>query len=306
MLPRLPFPLWFGALVALAARALVHALDLHALEGADVQVAFFAWIIPIATWVWSGIQVAAKVTLAALNWSVKLLWTFAHSTYSSLLGLGRKVLAFGHRAWQFFEGLYTDLLAPAWRKFWKLVDTARTFLERIFKPVLRVLFRLRHVVLDVYDKFVRPVLDTIDAVRQGLRLLSATGVDWARRLDDWLGRLQERINAPFLLALRKLNEVINIVNRITTADGFFQRLILWRSLVRYERDMWVVWLTSVRKREAGRVRDAVLEHEPPTVEEHAAALVAFVRDRELDDSAFAVEHAADMALWFNRNRVSLA
>lgn len=305
MLPRLPVPVWFVALVALAWRALVHALDLHALESADVQLAFFGWIIPIASWIWSGIQVAGKVTLAALNWSVKLLWTFARSTYSSMLGLGKSVVSLAQRAWSFLEGLYTELLAPAWRHFWRLLDAARAFLDRIMRPILRVLFRIRQIVLDVYDRFVRPVLDTIDAVQQALRMLSSLGVEWARRLDAQLSKLEERITAPFLLVLRKVNEVINIVNRITTANGLFQRLALVRSI---ERDMVYVsrsfYRLTTRHQTPEELADGLAPIATKTADEHAEELARALTTRDGPIAYKADEFVADLEIMLRRNRAA--
>ena len=49
--------------------------------------------------------------------------------------------------------------------------------------------------------------------------------------------MQERIDDPFRYALGKINEVINIVNRVVTFNGLIQRVALIRSI---ERDIRLV------------------------------------------------------------------
>lgn len=298
---RRPFPLWFPPLCALLVRAALHALDLHWLEESPVQLAFFAWLIPLFSAIWAGVSAVSAATSQWLLWAVQALWTVFRTLGAGLVSFGHELLGGLRRVWYFLDGLYDKVLRPAWLKLWHFIDAARAQLERIFKPLIQFVRAIRSELLAIYDRFVRPVLDTIDAVRKGLRVLSALGLDWAAKLDAELARLQDRIVAPFLFVLRKLNDVINVLDRIMTADGFFQRITLYRSLVRYEHDMWIVWWQSVHKRELGRPRVAIAEREERTVDDHAADLKEFLRDGGGEDLAFVNEHAADLALWFQRH-----
>lgn len=235
MLARRPLPpSWF--LVAVAGVALVVRLALDAdVEAAPpVALAFFGFIIGIIGAIWTGVQAAGQVTLAVLQWSVLALWNFAKAVHNGALTLGKLVGVGFKSSWEFLKVVYDDVLKPAWGKFWQLVDRVRDTLERVFRPVFDVLRRIRDEFLKVYDRFVRPVLDSIGIARKVLRVFSALGFDWARRLDAKLGALEEKIDAPFRAVLRHINGIINLVNRVVTADGLFQRLALVRSL---ERDV---------------------------------------------------------------------
>ena len=65
-----------------------------------------------------------------------------------------------------------------------------------------------------------------------MRILSSLGVAWARKLDAQLGAIEDKIERPFRYVLAKVNEIVNLVNRVITADGLFQRAALIRSLGR--------------------------------------------------------------------------
>jgi len=235
-------PLWFQVALVAGVAWLLHAFDLHAAEQPQVMAAWFAWLVAVAQAIWAGVQAFGALTLAILGHTVSLLWEFAKSVHNGLLDFSRQFLKGGAKVWEFFRGLYDDVLKPAWQKFWKLVDAVRDALDRVFGPVIDILNAIRREILEFYDRFVRPVLDTIDVIQKALRVLSSAGVEWAKKLDDYLTKLEEKIQAPFTFLLRKVNEIIGIVNRVVTADGLFQRLALVRSIERdlkYIRQAWV-------------------------------------------------------------------
>lgn len=192
----------------------------------------FAIIGAIVGFIWDGITAATAAIVQFLQWAVTALWAFATATYNALLALTGKVLEGFRKAWDFLRLTYDDVLKPAWLQFWKIIDRVRGILQDVFGPVLKFLRTVRDYVLAFYKRFVRPVLDVLDAVRQVLRVLEALHVKFAQQLDAAIGRLEALIDRPFRFVLEKLNEVINVVNRVITADGLFQRLALVRSLQR--------------------------------------------------------------------------
>lgn len=226
-------PLWF--LLLLCA---LEALVWRALGGAarddGTAVAFWQIIGLIAGIIWTGVQVAGKVTLTILSWSVKVLWAFAIQVRNVAVAIGHTVVDVGRKAWDFLRLTYDEVLRPAWTKFWGWFDKLRHWVERAVGPVLDFLDRVRSWVMRFYDVWVRPILDAIGIARRVLNVLASLGLDWARALDQKLRWLEEKIEAPFRLAIAKINEVIGIVNRVVTADGLFQRVALIRTI---ERDM---------------------------------------------------------------------
>jgi hypothetical protein len=241
MRPR-PCPLWFVALVALVVRAVLHVWNPHAREAPELQLALFGWLVLVAQAVWAGIQAGTTATVAFLEWAVGSLWIVLTRLFNGLTAFGGDLLRGFRHAWGFLEKLYEHVLKPAWVKFWRLIDATRRLLERVFGPVVRFLQRVRSELVALYEKFVRPVLDTIDLVRKVVQLFEKLGFEWAAALDQKLAAISDWIYEQFAFVLRKVNEAINIIDRVITADGLFQRLALIRSIerdIRYVRNAFV-------------------------------------------------------------------
>ena len=181
-----------------------------------------------------GIVTAIGTTLSALGltlWKViGQVWGFLRPAWDAVVK--PLIEDVGKAVWGTLKSLYTDILKPAWLKFNKLVDRLHGWLQRKFQPTLDWLHAARTYVKGIYDKVVRPILDILDVGKQAMNLLAQLGVGWARKVEQFLSELEQRIEAPFQFVLSKLNELINWVNQIIDLDGLFQRLTLLRSLVR--------------------------------------------------------------------------
>ena len=227
-------PFWFELALLGVLALLAHLAGLDARDSGPVAFAWFAWLVIVAQAIWTGVQAVGQATLVALTWAVNALWITAKAIGTGMKEFGRLFLRGGKELWGFMRATWTHVIKPVWQKFWRLVDWARRTLEDLFRPIIRVLKYVRTELLKIYDRFVRPVLDAIGIARKVLRVFSALGLDWAQRLDAKLAALDEWISAQFQRVLGELNGVINLVNRVVTADGLFQRLALVRSI---ERDI---------------------------------------------------------------------
>lgn len=238
-------PLWFLLCVAVVGGLCVRALtgehtgaSFDGGHGPQPSQAFLGFIIAIGSLIFQGLQIAAKVALTALQWSVKALWFFAGQISNGLKALGHGVLIGLRNAWEFFRLTYERVLRPFALKVWRLLQRAKQWLDATFGPVLDFLKFIRDNLLGFYNTWIRPWLDLIDVTRGLLRVLSSLGLRWARELDRRLGELEDAIERPFRYVLAKVNELVNIVNRIVTVDGLFQRLAFLRTL---ERDYLYAW-----------------------------------------------------------------
>jgi hypothetical protein len=278
-------PLWFFVCVAVALAWLCRYTfagftDTGPAGGhaPEHRYAFWTLFLGVVEWLWRGVQAAGRVTLEILKWMVINLSAVVAKLGNSLKEVGSALLTAGRATWKFFELTYERVLKPAWLKFWRWFDKTRTWLDHTFGPTLRWLRRLRDNLLKFWKTYVRPWLDIIDATRRVLRVLSSLGLRWAAALDKRLGDLEARIERPFRLLLAKVNEVINIVNRVITLDGLFQRVALVRSL---QRDYKYAWNTirnaySVPLTSAAR-KDIAEKNEPRTAAHIDEAAVSYLQ-----------------------------
>lgn len=228
-----PPPTWFLVLLVLLEWCAWRALG-GELAG-ETRYAFWGVVLIIAQAVWTGIQVAGRITLTVLAWSVKALWVVALNAYNGLKAVGRLFLDTAKLTWRFLETTYDKVLKPVWDHFWRWFDRARKWLTDIIRPVLQFIDRVKSWVLRIYDRFVRPILDIIGFARRALGILESLGIEWARKLDQRLAELEEKIDRPFRLLLAELNKIVNVINTIVTADGLFQRIAYLRTLARDAR-----------------------------------------------------------------------
>lgn len=293
-------PLWFTLLVTVAIAGALRCWDAGGLGGAsggghapDVQYGFWFFVILIASAIWKGLEVAGRVTLLALSWSVKALWWFATTTANGLKYIGQQFLNGLKASWEFLRLTYNQVIKPGLVKFWQWFDKFRHWLDTTFGPVMDWLKIIRDNVVLFYKTWIRPWLDLIDVTRRVLRIFSALGFDWARRLDAKIGELQELIDRPFRLLLSKINEVINIVNRVVTLDGLIQRVALIRSL---ERDMKFAWAAAVNWRvqpiDPSSIDDAKRVMSARTIQQVRADTTAGIADRSGPFAAWADEVAS--------------
>jgi hypothetical protein len=239
-------PLWFyvlvAAIVAVALRELVPAPFASGGAGPTSHppaLAWFAILVSIVEALWKGVEVAGRVALAILQYSV-------HWAWRAIVLLGKGAAEIAGYAWtglrKTWSALKYAVLHPkaAWEKLWHWVDRAEQWLEDTVGPVLHWLQELARKLRTFYRDYVQPWLDILDVTRRALRVLAALGVDWARTLDAKLGAIEDAIASRFLQVVGYLNDVINIVNRVVTADGLFQRLAYIRTL---QRDWALAWKT---------------------------------------------------------------
>lgn len=113
------------------------------------------------------------------------------------------------------------------------IQALSAWLREKLGPVLRFIQTLKDRLHEIYRRFVKPVIDTIEFIRQLNRILQVFHIDILSSLDRVLAQVEQRIEQPFLWVEKKLTEVQNWINRIVTLDGLLQRATLIASMSRY-------------------------------------------------------------------------
>jgi hypothetical protein len=207
-------------------------LDRHAVVMADRADVFTA--------IWAGIQIVASwlgTAGAAIATSLEGVVSYLVSALAWLGGRVADILtstgAMFARVWDGVKIVWTDVLKPALTWIDTQLTRLQAWLKQTFAPVFKWLQRVRDELTGFYKRFVRPVVDTIEFIRQLNRVLLIFHIDVLKQLDATLAQIEQRIEEPILWLNAKITELQNIANFIVTADGFFQRLTLLRSMSRY-------------------------------------------------------------------------
>jgi hypothetical protein len=202
------------------------------------QAAVFSFIVSALQWLGAAAGAAAAAIASGLaavvSWLVGAVGWLAGQVAHILISTG----AIFAKVWEGLKGLYTRVLRPL--ALW-VDDHIRRFkgwLDRTFKPVFEFLKNVRDHIDAFYKRFVRPILDTIEFIRALNRVLLVFHIDFLKKLDATLQKIEQRLEDPFLWIYAKLTWLQNMVDSIVTAGGLFQRYILIQSLA---RDLGIAW-----------------------------------------------------------------
>lgn len=225
------------SLVWWAGVALVVCLDRRA--GIRAQhAAVVGWIIIALEAVWQGISVVGGAIATTLEGVVVWLVSAVGYITRILASLGQWTGAVFARVWDVFGTIWNRVVRPALLWLDEHILRLRDWLKQTFGPVFDWLKRIREFVTDIYDRFVRPVFDLIDFIRQLDHLLQIFHIDVLRGVDAWLTGLEQKIDEAFHWIYSRIAAIVGWVDFIVTADGFFQRYVLLRSQWKHVRDSW--------------------------------------------------------------------
>jgi hypothetical protein len=261
--------------------------------------AFFQFIIAavIQVFAWIG---SAAVTVAVTIAQAAIMIGTAIAHFAVLIA---GVFA---RVWGFLADFWGKALRPFLDWSWKHIQALHAWLKSTFGPAIKFLESVRQQIDKFYKKWVKPIVDTIDAVRRVMQLLAQLHVPFAREIDAKLGALEQRIVAPIREVYARLNEAMNWINRIVDFNGYFQRLTLIASLMRYQRDALKVWWTSIHKPLAGaKLEEYRKPLETRTIEQVSADARAYVVLHDGPDVGRIDEHVDDLRLRLQRAQGSI-
>lgn len=256
----------------------------------DVGFAFFAFlwqaVIAIGQWL-AGVAVTTAVTVAQAAWMVA----------QAIVRFGRLVGGVFVKVYGFLGDFWTHALKPFVSWSWRYIQKLHAWLERVTKPLVDFLERVRKYVDQIYGKWLKPIVDTIEATRRVFQLLALAHVPFAREIDAKLAALERRLVEPLRYIYARLNEAMNWINRIVTLDGYFQRLTMIASLMRYQVDALKVWWTSIHKPlEGAKLAEYHKPLETKKIDQATSEARAYLERGGGPDQARIDEHAADLEL----------
>jgi hypothetical protein len=222
---------------------------------ASVFAAIWTGITILSQWLSAAAEVTVTVLAQAVSWLAGRVATFLASSGAMFA-----------KIWEGVRVVWRDVLRPALRWIDTHVRTLYKWLHDTFRPVFQFLHDVRDRLFQLYRQFVRPVLDTIDFIRAINRVLVALHIHVLEGLDRVLGAVEQRIDAAFAWVLRQLSRIEDVLDRVVTGNGIFQKWIMVASLSRYApawiRNFWTAQIGPVRGHDGSAERTATYPRRP--------------------------------------------
>lgn len=274
-------PLVAAAAALGALELLVRALDVGA--RVPVVAADFGATAIVAGIV-AGLQFLGGLFKGKVDGNVKLALEGVRSVVADLgkkIVEGLTVVAWQFaRLWDWLKKHLSRIAREIYDVIAAIVQRVTRVLDKILGPVIDFLDKVRANLLQIYRDYIRPILDIIEFIRLPLRILSAFGVEWAKRLDATLGNLEDWITDNFRFVLGKVNHAIDVLNGIVDVTGLLKRFALTRSLLR-DINIWMglAWWKAHRPLQEA-TRDDYLRPLPTALADaRAGQLDEYVRTR---------------------------
>jgi len=187
------------------------------------RAAVFGFVISALEFVWSWLGTVAEITVTYL--ATVVAW-IAQRLAQLFVSTG----AVFARVWDGIKIVWSDVLKPAlqWVDTW--VKRIHKWLVDTFRPVFDYLKEIRQRIQDFYDKWLRPITDTIDFIRAVNQVLLTFHVTLLDGISRFLTQIEQRIDETFAFVLRQLTKVQDVLDYIVGGAGFFQRYVLVASL----------------------------------------------------------------------------
>lgn len=154
------------------------------------------------------------------------------SLQNALSGIGEQVNA-GFQALGDLIGWLAGGGLLGWlAKLWDFLKGILSKLKDWLGKLAKVIQKIRDLHDALYRRFIGPILNAIQHVRQLLVIFRLFHLKFAQKLDATLADVEGKIAANFELVWRSINQLISWAQIITTADGLFDPGTFWGTVRR--------------------------------------------------------------------------
>jgi len=129
-----------------------------------------------------------------------------------------------------FQNLWVRILHPLLDHIERIANRLGRLIDKVLKPYLDLLIKIRKAILDIYERFFRPIILTIETLRRALAILRLAHIHIADKLDAELAKLEGKIAAPILKLLQQTNELAGWMRVLLNVRLLLQQPLLVNSL----------------------------------------------------------------------------
>ena len=126
--------------------------------------------------------------------------------------------------------LIVEFVKALWAWLKDLVAMLKDLYEKILKPALAAIQKIRQKILDWYNRFMRPVLVILQRIHQVLTILKLFHVKFAAKLDAQLMQLEAKLTQPMYILLGYINQIANMLNLVYDAGLGIRRAVILNAL----------------------------------------------------------------------------
>jgi len=127
----------------------------------------------------------------------------------------------------------------------KIITFLTSLFERLrqfFKPLIDAIHRQQQQMMLIWNIYIKPIMNFIQALRRFLLIFRLLGFKWAKQLDAYLVSLENKINLAFLGTLRNLNILADWINFILNPFGPFGPAGILGGIFQAAGALWaIIW-----------------------------------------------------------------
>jgi hypothetical protein len=142
----------------------------------------------------------------------------------------------------FLGGLWQWLRDSILTKIINWIRRAYEWLHNLLAPLIRWIQMERALLYQLWNTYVKPIMDFIQRLRRALLIFRLLGFKWAQELDAYLVKLENKINRAFLGAFQNLNILADWINWITDPFGLWSSNVWLGAIAQSVGAIWsLIW-----------------------------------------------------------------
>lgn len=160
--------------------------------------------------------------------SASSLKAFAHDVTLSLK------LSWNAIAWPIFEAikLIKEHILDLISRLKKLYDYLKDKIGKIIGPIIKYQKQIRDLWDHLFNRFIAPILQTIQHLRQTLTIFKVFHVKFADALDKRLAGLEGDIASRFLIVKQTINKTLSWLELIADPEGLLKTIPIYQAILK--------------------------------------------------------------------------